>query len=60
MNHAQLLLVAYVVFMAAVSSLEEPPQDAAYFWRWAYRFVNTLAVNIPNRLPGGQPGEGRK
>lgn len=56
----QALFIAYVVFMAAVISLEPPPENAHYFWRWGYRFLNALAVNLPNHLPGRAPGEGKK
>lgn len=60
----QIIFIGYVVFMAAVTSLEEPAPTAAYFWRWAYRFVNALAVNIPHQLPnrgaGRTPAEGQK
>ena len=50
MQMAQIGAAIYVVFMAAVTSLEPPPPTAKYFWRWAYRFVNTLAVSRPQHL----------
>ena len=37
---------AYVVFMAAVGAMEPPTETSKPFYRWAYKFLNQLAVNV--------------
>jgi hypothetical protein len=39
---------AYVAFMAAVGALEQPDASSSKGYRWLYRFLNSLAVNVKN------------
>jgi hypothetical protein len=36
----------YVVFMAAVGAMEAPTESSHPVYRWAYKFLNQLAVNV--------------
>lgn len=40
------LMVAYIVFGAAVSSLPAPPTNCNLFYCWFYKFANALAANV--------------
>lgn len=43
----------YMVFMAAVGALEIPTKESAALYRWLYRFLNALAVNMKD-VAGGR------
>jgi len=40
------LLVAYIVFSTAVSSMPPPANNASQFYQWFYKFANSLAANV--------------
>lgn len=58
------LVVAYWLFSAAVGALEAPTEKNGPFYRWAFKFLNTLAGNISrafsSKIPGANGTDGAK
>jgi hypothetical protein len=52
----------YTIFSAAVGALESPTEKNGQFYRWAFKFLNTLAANVTrafsSKLNGNEKKEG--
>lgn len=49
-------VAVYWVFSAAVGSLEAPTEKSSGFYRWAFKFLNTLAANVARAFSSKIPG----
>lgn len=60
-----LVIIGYMVFSTAVSSLPPPQADSSPFYEWFYKFANGLSANVtalrgkaafePKQLPPTPP-----
>ncbi len=51
-----LLVGGYWVFSAGVGALESPDEHSGKLYRWAFRFLNTLAGNLSRAFASKIPG----
>ena len=51
-----LLVATYWIFAAAVGALESPTDKSGPFYRWAFKFLNTIAANISRAFSSKIPG----
>ena len=49
-------VATYWIFAAAVGALEAPNESSGPFYRWAFKFLNTLAANITRAFSSKIPG----
>jgi len=49
-------VAVYWTFSAAVGALEAPTEKSGAFYRWLFRFLNTLAANISRAFSSKIPG----
>lgn len=54
------LVACYWVFSAAVGAMEAPTEKNGPFYRWAFKFFNTLAGNLSRAFSSKIPGNGGK
>jgi len=56
------VVAAYWTFAAAIGALEAPTEKSGAFYRWAFKFLNTLAANVTrafsSKIPGLKNGNG--
>ena len=54
--HFWMLVAVYWIFSAGVGALEAPTEKSGSFYRWAFKFLNTMAANVARAFSSKIPG----